>query len=80
MRGAGPSATAHHGAKRAGQHAPPVITRTFRGHDRAWALDPAYDWIDTLADDFFLWAAEQLGGPDRGRGLRDHFRTGFGPG
>ncbi|GHC53788.1 hypothetical protein [Streptomyces flavofungini] len=45
-------------------------------------FDPAYDWIDTVADDFFLWAAERLTDPtedttDARRALTAHFATGF---
>ncbi|WP_405656133.1 hypothetical protein [Streptomyces sp. RK9] len=51
--------------------------------------DPAYDWIDTVADDFFLWVAERLADADSGdgtansatarRALAEHFATGFLP-
>ncbi|MER8091008.1 hypothetical protein ABTZ57_39640 [Streptomyces sp. NPDC094048] len=41
--------------------------------------DPAYDWTDTLADNFFLWADEQLSDPHRRAVLRDHYRRGFAP-
>lgn len=48
-------------------------------------MDPAYDWIDTVADDFFLWAAERLADADTAdaatarRALAEHFATGFLP-
>ncbi|GGR90812.1 hypothetical protein GCM10010252_32100 [Streptomyces aureoverticillatus] len=44
-------------------------------------FDPAYDWIDTVADDFFLWAAERLAddAEDGRRALTEHFGTGFLP-
>lgn len=51
-------------------------------------FDPAYGWIDTVADDFFLWAAERLtdaadAGDDTAaaaaarQALTEHFATGF---
>ncbi|UQA96886.1 hypothetical protein [Streptomyces halobius] len=40
-------------------------------------FDPAYDWIDTLADDFLLWVAERLAAPDRREALREHYTAGF---
>ncbi|QDQ15711.1 hypothetical protein [Streptomyces spectabilis] len=44
--------------------------------------EPADDWIDTVADDFFLWAAERLADDTEGarRALLEHFGTGFLPG
>ncbi|WP_030558952.1 hypothetical protein [Streptomyces aureocirculatus] len=44
-------------------------------------FDPAYDWIDTVADDFFLWAAERLGdeGGSSRHTLTEHFGAGFLP-
>lgn len=42
-------------------------------------FDPAYDWTDMLADDFFLWVTEQLS-DTRHRGvLRGHYLRGFTP-
>ncbi|MGA4837897.1 hypothetical protein [Streptomyces sp. G45] len=43
--------------------------------------DPAYDWIDTVADDFFLWADERLADDAGGarRALAEHFAAGFLP-
>lgn len=44
-------------------------------------FDPAYDWTDTVADDFFLWAAERLGdgSGDSRHALTEHFGAGFPP-
>lgn len=42
-------------------------------------FDPAYDYTDALADDFFLWVAEQLRDTAHRPVLRDHFLTGFEP-
>ncbi|MFD9908366.1 hypothetical protein [Streptomyces sp. NPDC059063] len=44
-------------------------------------FDPAYHWIDTVADDFFLWAAERLADDSGGarRALAEHFEAGFLP-
>ncbi|MEV7191998.1 hypothetical protein AB0N81_09310 [Streptomyces sp. NPDC093510] len=40
-------------------------------------LDPAYDWLDAIADDFFLWAADRLSAVESRRTLLHHFLTGF---
>lgn len=44
-------------------------------------FDPAYDWMDAEADDFFLWAAGRLTDADTSARttLLAHFRTGFTP-
>ncbi|GGV41950.1 hypothetical protein GCM10010277_31040 [Streptomyces longisporoflavus] len=44
-------------------------------------FDPAYDWIDAEADDFFLWAAGRLTDADASSRttLLAHFRAGFLP-
>lgn len=42
-------------------------------------FDPTYDWIDMLADDFFLWAADQLSDREGHTILRDHYLDGFDP-
>ncbi|MET7362230.1 hypothetical protein ABZS76_27885 [Streptomyces sp. NPDC005562] len=42
-------------------------------------FDPAYDWLDAVADDFFLWAADRLATEGSRRTLLDHFLTGFAP-
>ncbi|MET9515183.1 hypothetical protein [Streptomyces sp. NPDC002994] len=42
-------------------------------------FDPTYDWIDTVADDFFLWVAGQLAEREGRRALLEHFLTGFDP-
>ncbi|MFI8437246.1 hypothetical protein ACIGJO_26600 [Streptomyces sp. NPDC079020] len=42
-------------------------------------FDPAYDWTDTLADDFFLWVAEQLSDARHRSVLREHYLRGFTP-
>ncbi|AZM57179.1 hypothetical protein DMA15_35320 [Streptomyces sp. WAC 01529] len=41
------------------------------------AFDPAYDWTDALADDFFAWAADRLATPEARRALLEHFLAGF---
>ncbi|MER5362821.1 hypothetical protein [Streptomyces sp. NPDC002785] len=41
--------------------------------------DPAYDWTDTIADNFFLWVDERLADARRRAVLRDHFLRGFAP-
>ncbi|MFF2324938.1 MULTISPECIES: hypothetical protein [unclassified Streptomyces] len=51
-------------------HLPPPDTGPF---------DPAYDWTDTLADDFFLWVGERLADAPRRALLRAHFLRGFDP-
>lgn len=48
------------------------------------AHESADDWIDTVADDFFLWAAERLAedaddAKDARRGLTEQFGVGFLP-
>ncbi|MEU6761993.1 hypothetical protein ABZ916_05670 [Streptomyces sp. NPDC046853] len=43
-------------------------------------FDPAYDWIDAEADDFFLWAAGRLADTASRTTLLTHFRAGFLPG
>ncbi|MEU6991128.1 hypothetical protein ABZ953_10790 [Streptomyces sp. NPDC046465] len=40
-------------------------------------FDPAYDWVDALADDFFLWAADRLATDESRRTLLNHFLAGF---
>ncbi|MFC9243740.1 hypothetical protein ACFT7S_06700 [Streptomyces sp. NPDC057136] len=42
-------------------------------------FDPSYDWTDALADDFFLWAADQLSEPGHRSVLRAHYLRGFAP-
>ncbi|MEU5685838.1 hypothetical protein [Streptomyces venezuelae] len=40
-------------------------------------FDPAYDWLDELADDFFLWVADRLATAAARQTLLEHFRAGF---
>lgn len=42
-------------------------------------FDPSYDWTDAVADDFFLWAADQLSEPAHRAVLRAHYLRGFEP-
>lgn len=42
-------------------------------------FDPSYDWTDALADDFFLWTADQLSDPGHRSVLRAHYLRGFEP-
>lgn len=42
-------------------------------------FDPTYDWTDALADDFFLWAADQLSRSGHRDVLRAHYLRGFEP-
>ncbi|WP_306333187.1 hypothetical protein [Streptomyces sp. KL118A] len=40
-------------------------------------FDPAYDWLDELADDFYLWVADRLVTAASRQTLLEHFRAGF---
>ncbi|WP_055563562.1 hypothetical protein [Streptomyces atriruber] len=40
-------------------------------------FDPAYDWLDELADDFYLWVADRLATAASRQTLLEHFRAGF---
>ncbi|MGW8887520.1 hypothetical protein [Streptomyces sp. NPDC055749] len=45
----------------------------------AGPFDPSYDWTDAVADDFFLWAADQLADAGHRAVLRAHYLQGFAP-
>ncbi|QES45570.1 hypothetical protein DEJ49_35370 [Streptomyces venezuelae] len=40
-------------------------------------FDPAYDWLDELADDCCLWVADRLATAASRQTLLEHFRAGF---
>ncbi|MEU6820767.1 hypothetical protein ABZ921_09070 [Streptomyces atriruber] len=40
-------------------------------------FDPAYDWLDELSDDFYLWVADRLATAASRQTLLEHFRAGF---
>ncbi|MFI7320906.1 hypothetical protein [Streptomyces venezuelae] len=40
-------------------------------------FDPAYDWLDELADDFYLWVSDRLATAASRQTLLEHFRAGF---